>query len=122
MSPPPPRTAARASHTSRVTCERCAAAPATPRARGTALCRGCFEHASPEPTRAELERAWFPNLTGGFDAAPPPCVVCGGGDDEDLVLVCDGPCDRAFHARCVGFQGKVEGDWFCGGCQRARVK
>ena len=87
------------------TCELCAA-PATPRARGGALCRVCFEHASPEPTRTE-ERAWFPNLTGGFDAAP--CPVCGGGDEDLDVLLFDSPCDQPFHARCVGFQGLSSG-------------
>ena len=39
-----------------------------------------------------------------------PCVICQGGDDEGLVLLCDGVCDRAFHAHCVGFKGKVEAD------------
>jgi len=109
MSPPKPQPA-RASRT----CERCAA-HVTPRASGArALCHVCFERDSPEPRRAE-KRAWFPNLTGGFDE--PPCVVCGGGDDEGLVLLCDGPCDRPFHAHCVGFKGPVEGDWLCADCR-----
>lgn len=108
MSTPPPERASR-------TCERCTAPlPVLPHARGKALCLSCLEHVHPEPTRAE-ERAWFPNLTGGFDE--PPCVVCGGSDDEGLVLLCDGPCDRPFHAHCAGFQGPVEGDWTCADCR-----
>ena len=108
MSPPQPARASR-------TCERCCAASVTAREGGARLCRVCFEHGSPEPTCAE-ERAWFPSLTGELDA--PPCVVCGGGDDEDLVLLCDGPtCNRPFHARCVGFQGPVQGDWLCADCR-----
>lgn len=100
-------------------CELCGA-PATPRARGArALCRVCFEHDSPEPTRAE-ERACFPNLTGSFDE--PPCDICGGGADEGLVMLCDGPCDRPFHAHCVDFQGPVEGDWLCADCRRQNPK
>ena len=102
-------------HALRGTCELCAA-PTTPREGETALCRVCFELGGPEPTRAE-ERAWYPKLSGEFDA--PPCVVCGGGDDEDLVLMCDGPCDRSFHTSCVDFQGSVDGDWFCVDCGNA---
>ena len=47
-----------------------------------------------------------------------PCVLCGGGDDEGCILLCDGKCNRAFHASCVGFGRKVEGDWLCKGCAR----
>ena len=42
-----------------------------------------------------------------------PCVLCGGCDDEGLILLCDGECNRAFHAHCVGFTGPVESDWQC---------
>lgn len=47
-----------------------------------------------------------------------PCCLCLGGDDEGLVLLCDGTCDRAFHAHCVGYDGVVEGDWLCEECAR----
>ena len=46
-----------------------------------------------------------------------PCVLCEGGDDEGLVLLCDGACDRAFHAHCVGFKGNVQADWLCKTCR-----
>ena len=44
-----------------------------------------------------------------------PCAACDGGDDEGLVLLCD-LCDTPYHTHCVGFQGRVEGDWLCGPC------
>lgn len=46
-----------------------------------------------------------------------PCVLCGGGDDEGLILICDGSCNCAYHADCVGFCGTLEGDWVCGLCE-----
>ena len=45
-----------------------------------------------------------------------PCALCGGGDEEGLVLKCD-ECDVPLHAHCVGYTGRVEGDWFCRGCE-----
>ena len=44
------------------------------------------------------------------------CVWCGGRDEEGLVLLCDGVCNQAFHAHCVGFVGPVTGDWRYGAC------
>ena len=49
-----------------------------------------------------------------------PCVLCGGGDDEGLVLICAGTCDKSFHAHCVGFRGPVHGDWRCTDCRKRR--
>ena len=48
------------------------------------------------------------------------CGVCGGGDigDADGVL-CDGPCDKAFHLRCVDLAAISEDDWFCTHCAKA---
>ena len=46
-----------------------------------------------------------------------PCIRCGGADDEGLILLCDGRCNNAFHAHCVGFKGKVHADWMCNKCR-----
>jgi hypothetical protein len=46
-----------------------------------------------------------------------PCVLCGGADDEGVLLLCTGTCDKPFHAHCVGFRGPVLGDWSCTGCR-----
>ena len=34
------------------------------------------------------------------------------------MLLCD-LCDHPYHATCVGFEGPLEGDWFCLQCQLA---
>jgi hypothetical protein len=45
-----------------------------------------------------------------------PCTACGGGDDEGEILLCD-ECDGAYHMSCVGFEGSLQGDWFCPSCE-----
>lgn len=51
-----------------------------------------------------------------------PCVLCDGGDDEGLILICDGGCDCAYHAHCIGFRGTLEGDWVCGLCEETVMR
>ncbi|KAK9824314.1 hypothetical protein WJX72_009375 [[Myrmecia] bisecta] len=48
------------------------------------------------------------------------CSACEG-TDGDLV-VCSGPCLRAFHPACVGLQAKPEVAWFCPECDTGRVR
>lgn len=73
-----------------------------------------------------LDRVEFGSLTRASkqpNCIPMPrtdaCTICQGGDDEGLVLHCDGTCNCAFHAHCVGFRGPVMGDWMCGMCDEA---
>lgn len=47
------------------------------------------------------------------------CIVCEQGEDEDLILVCDGPgCINEVHMSCLNPPLTVvpEGDWFCPIC------
>lgn len=47
------------------------------------------------------------------------CSVCGGIDDEDLIILCDGPgCTNEIHMYCLTpvITAVPEGDWFCEAC------
>jgi len=47
------------------------------------------------------------------------CSVCGGIEDEDLIILCDGPgCTNEIHMYCLTpvITAVPEGDWFCEAC------
>jgi len=47
------------------------------------------------------------------------CNVCGGVEDEDLIILCDGPgCTSEIHMYCLTpvITAVPEGDWFCEAC------
>lgn len=47
------------------------------------------------------------------------CNVCGGVEDEDLIILCDGPgCTSEMHMYCLTpvLTAVPEGDWFCEAC------
>lgn len=47
------------------------------------------------------------------------CVICGGVEDEDLIMLCDGPnCQRETHMYCMrpALCSIPEGQWFCDIC------
>ena len=73
------------------------------------------------PTPVERKRAWTRGQGGEEGRVTPrntdACVECGGDDSEGLVLLCE-ECDAAHHASCVGFGGKLLGDWLCEECER----
>lgn len=49
------------------------------------------------------------------------CSICGGIEDEDLIILCDGPgCSNEVHMYCMTpVMTKVpEGDWFCEACDK----
>jgi hypothetical protein len=49
------------------------------------------------------------------------CCVCGGVEDEDLIILCDGPgCNSEVHMYCLSpvMTAVPEGDWFCESCDR----
>jgi hypothetical protein len=53
------------------------------------------------------------------DYATTICSVCGGSEEEDLVLLCDGPgCTSEIHMYCLKplVTAVPEGDWFCPSC------
>ena len=48
------------------------------------------------------------------------CYVCGGVEDEDLIILCDGPgCTNEVHMYCLTpiMTAVPEGDWFCESCE-----
>jgi len=53
---------------------------------------------------------------------PPPtskCVICGGIENEDLIILCDGPnCPRETHMYCLKppLLAVPEGNWYCDVC------
>lgn len=50
------------------------------------------------------------------------CSICGGIEDEDLIILCDGPgCTNEIHMYCMTpLMTKVpEGDWFCEACDKS---
>lgn len=47
------------------------------------------------------------------------CVVCGGANDEDKIILCDGPgCNRETHLYCLRppLDKVPDGEWFCDVC------
>lgn len=49
------------------------------------------------------------------------CSICGGIEDEDLIILCDGPgCSNEIHMYCMTpVMTKVpEGDWYCEACDK----
>lgn len=47
------------------------------------------------------------------------CCVCGGVEDEDLIILCDGPgCNSEAHMYCLTpvMTAVPDGDWFCDCC------
>jgi hypothetical protein len=96
------------------------------RSRGPALEPECLQLRHELVHAGALDRVEFGSLTRASkqpNCIPMPrtdaCTICQGGDDEGLVLHCDGTCNCAFHAHCVGFRGPVMGDWMCGMCDEA---
>ena len=65
------------------------------------------------------------HLVSRLPLPPPPseaeddesivCAVCLSGEstDENLILLCDGPCRFAYHQECIGADYVPEGDWHC---------
>lgn len=76
--------------------------------------------------RSHLSAATVPTyLTEGLVAVDPfqlsTCCVCGGIEDEDLIILCDGPgCNSEVHMYCLSpvMTAVPEGDWFCESCDR----
>jgi len=54
------------------------------------------------------------------------CAKCGDGTwvETNKILLCDGPCGRAYHQNCHRPKVKVipEDDWFCHSCAKERKK
>jgi hypothetical protein len=47
------------------------------------------------------------------------CSICGGVDDEDLIILCDGPgCANEIHMYCLvpALTSLPDGDWYCDAC------
>lgn len=54
-------------------------------------------------------------------AAVTICTICGGGEDEDLVLICDGPgCTSEIHMYCLNppVLSVPPAEWFCPLCNQ----
>ncbi|KAK9841359.1 hypothetical protein WJX74_004479 [Apatococcus lobatus] len=64
-----------------------------------------------------LARKPRPNPTTWCSAACSACEKGGPG-----LLVCMGPCLRAFHLHCLRLHASVEEPWFCPECQTGRVR
>ena len=52
---------------------------------------------------------------GGGDADDAVCAVCESGEstESNLIILCEGPCELAYHQECIGAEDVPEGDWFC---------
>ena len=45
------------------------------------------------------------------------CHICDQGTHEEVLLLCDGPCNRAFHTFCINLDKVPKTDsWYCGRC------
>ena len=52
------------------------------------------------------------------------CVACGSGNAEELILLCDGCDDAAWHTFCLSppMAAVPEGEWFCPRCEEYEVE
>jgi hypothetical protein len=61
-------------------------------------------------------------VDGDEDDAPCVMCLCGECDDEDPMIICDGPCGQCVHISCFGLSSVPSGDFFCENCEPEHQK
>ncbi len=71
-----------------------------------------------------FEESYCSNASEGQDSTFITCI-CDGKSEDQLAIYCDGPCEKWFHASCIGLPeeqhvalSKSEEKWYCVDCLR----